>query len=267
MELRASSPYGDQPASEPLQPRGTTEKELHDELAEVEDPSAAARLAQLQADHEIIVELQLLEFDPDSDPWKEFATVLAEYGYGVFKGWLICGVAHQIAAGHAGGRGVRGLSKLPESLQLDSDDAHALAAELIEVSIEAFRSKTLLHKNPTKRWSPTGGASLKTFFIGRCLMELPDAFEKWDRRERRTLRPPDTGHDSQARQQAIERLDDVFDGAEPLIRPMFELHDQKYTYAEIADMLSAGTGRTITTSKVRTDMSRFRATARENLHP
>lgn len=261
MKLQASILSGDQPASDPLQPRGTTEPELHDELEAVEDSSRAVRLVQLEADHEIVLELQLSGFDPDSDAWTEFATVLAEYGYSVFKGWLITGVVCQIAAGHAGGRGVRGLNKLPELLQLDPDDAHALAAELMEVSIEAFRSKTLLHRDATKRWSPTGGASLKTFFVGRCLMELPDVFVKWDRRERRVLRAPDENHDAQARRQAAERLDEVFAGADPLVRTMFELHDQTYTYAEIADMLSAGTGKTITASKVRTDMSRFRAIA------
>jgi len=266
MEFRASTTSGKKPASNPLQPRGTTEEELHQELAEVEDTATADRLARLAADHEIILELQLAGFDPDTDEWKEFATVLAEYGYGVFMGWGISGVVRQMAAGHAGGRGVLGMAKLPEDLQLDRDDAHAVAAELIEVAIEAFRSKTLLHRDPSKRWSPTGGASLKTFFIGRCLMELPDVFDKWNRRERRALRPSDVDHDAQARQYAREQLDDMFVGADPLIRPMFELHDQKYTYEEIADMLSASTGKTITAKKVRTDMSRFRAAARESLH-
>lgn len=256
---------GDEPASEPLQPRGSTEAELHEELDAVEDNESAARLARLQADDEIVLELQLSGFDPDTDAWREFATVLAEYGYSVFKGWFITGVARQIAAGHAGGRGVRGLGKLPDGLQLDADDAHALAAELIEVAIEAFRSKTLLHPDSTKRWSPTGGASLKTFFVGRCLMELPDAFMKWARRERRALLAPDDGHDADARRAAAERLDEVFADTDPLVRTMFELHDQKYTYDEIADMLSAGTGRTITANKVRTDMSRFRTAAQESL--
>lgn len=263
MESRAI-PSGDEPASGPLQPRGSTEEELHDELGAVEDAETADRLARLQADHEIVLELQLSGFDPDTDAWREFATVLAEYGYSVFKGWFITGAARQIAAGHAGGRGVRGLAKLPDALQLDPDDAHALAAELIEVAIEAFRSKTLLHRNPSKRWSPTGGASLKTFFIGRCLMELPDAYVKWDRRERRALLPTDEEHDAAARRAAAERLDEVFANADPLVRSMFELQDQKYTYDEIADMLSAGTGTNITANKVRTDMSRLRATAQES---
>lgn len=264
MESRAIL-NGDEPASEPLQPRGLTEAELLDELGSVEDAESAARLARLQADHEIVLELQLSGFDPDTEAWREFATVLAEYGYSVFKGWFITGAARQIAAGHAGGRGVRGLGKLPDALQLDADDAHALAAELVEVAIEAFRSKTLLHSDPGKRWSPTGGASLKTFFVGRCLMELPDAYVKWHRRERRALRAPDDHHDGEGRRAAAERLDEVFAGTDPLVRAMFELHDQKYTYDEIADMLSAGTGRSITANKVRTDMSRFRATAQESL--
>ncbi len=264
MELRASTPSGDEPASEPLQPRATTEEELHDELAAVEDARSADRLARIEADAEIVLDLQLVGFDPDTDEWKEFALVLAEYGYGVFMGWCISGVVREIAAGHANGRGVRGLSKLPEGLQLDRDDAHAVAAELIEVSIEAFRSKTLLHDNPAKRWSPTGGASLKTFFIGRCLMELPDVFEKWERRERRALHVSEGGYDTEGRQRAIEQLHDVFDGVDPLVRPMFELQDQGYSYAEIADMLSAGTGQNITIDKVRTDMSRLRTTARSS---
>jgi hypothetical protein len=100
-------------------------------------------------------------------------------------GWTISGVVRQMAANHGRGSGVIGLSKIPEGLRLDRDDAHALVVELITTSVEAFRTKTLM--NPKRTWRPGGGASLKTYFVGRTLMELPDAYQRWRRSERAPL--------------------------------------------------------------------------------
>ena len=34
----------------------------------------------------------------------------------------------------------------------------------------------------------TGGASLKSYFVGRCLMEVPDVYARWDHDQRRRRR-------------------------------------------------------------------------------
>lgn len=100
---------------------------LHRELGEFEHLDPAKRLERI-AEHEIITLLQLQRFDPTTSEWLTVARALVEYGYAVFRAWVGVGVVRTMAASHAGGRGVIGLSKIPEGLRLDDDDAHALIA-------------------------------------------------------------------------------------------------------------------------------------------
>lgn len=36
-----------------------------------------------------------------------------------------------------------------------------------------------------RRWSPSGGASLKTYFVNGCVLQFPDIFRKWRRGQKR----------------------------------------------------------------------------------
>ena len=104
---------------------------------------------------------------------------LIAYGYSVFKGWLMRGEVHQKAA-KVGPSGVRGLSRVPRDLKLPEDDAHELAVALLEVALRRF-----LVTLRNGQWDPSRKAGLRTFFVGRCLMELPDVHEKWARERKR----------------------------------------------------------------------------------
>jgi hypothetical protein len=261
------------PSSGDLQPR-KSDPELSAGLEEFENTEAARRLQRL-VEHEIVLELQLQKFDTSTPEWRVFASALAEYGYSVFKGWLISGVVHGMAARHAGGRGVFGIEKIPEGLRLRPDDAHAVAAELVIRSIAAFRDKTLMNPNPSKRWRPDGGASIKTFFVGRCLMELPDLYQRWARQERRFARQgaryaawekegTASSHvDTEASASAAAHLERIRAMSDETTMVMFELQVAGYTYDEIAEMLSS-VGVHVTTAQVRTRISRTRAALRRH---
>ncbi len=274
MELAATDedadPLGDralQPRRRKFQPNGSHDGDFIDALAKKEATAEARRLQRL-ADREIVLTLELQGFDTSTPEWRLFAEALIEYAYSVLVGWLVTGVIYQMAAAQRNGKGVHGLNKVPDDLRLHGDEPHALATEVVIVAIRKFRVKTLMNKDPSKRWRVDGGASIKTFFIGRCLMELPDAFEKWDRTERRTRLEVDP-YDKLIGKNATDRvnleapalasaeLDRVFDGIDPLIRVMFELHQEGYTYEEIAEMLTGG-GHSTTIGQVRTKMSRAR---------
>lgn len=241
--------------------------ELFRELCRFEQLTEAQRLERL-TERNIITTLQLCNFQVSSAEWQELAQALAEYGYAVFVGWGITGALYRVAAQHAGGRGVYGLGKIPENLRLGEDNARALAAELLMVAIEAFRSKSLM--DPRRTWSPTGGASLKTYFVGRCLMELPDVYVEWDRRERRPIHDhagPDLtvddgrhGPNPADQAEASARVAELVDG-DGVIRVMFELQQAGYSLQEIAEMLTAA-GIQVSEGSIRTRMSRFRTTAR-----
>jgi hypothetical protein len=145
---------------------------------------------------------------------------------------------------------VYGHEKIPPGLQLVGDDAHELASEVVMHSIEAFRTKTLMHPNPAKRWHPGVGASLRTFFIGRSLMELPDVYVPWERRRQRDRRQLAYGADQW--EQATSRLSSARD-TEPhhkavaavtlerldvdrVALAMLQLQEDGYSYEEIAQM-------------------------------
>ena len=237
------------------------DEQLTRELQLFEHLSPAQRLERI-AEHEIMTLLQLQRFDPSTPEWITVARALVEYGYAVFCAWFATGVARSMAANHAGGRGVIGLSKIPEGLRLDDDDAHALSLELMMASVNSFRTRTLM--NPKRTWRPDGGASLKTYFIGRCLMELPDTYRRWRRAEGPAAADvpdvPDDGRmsdDPADHAIATARLREV----DPVSRAMFELQDHGYSLTEIAEILTTA-GYPNTEGSVRTRMSRVRLAAR-----
>ena len=222
-----------------------------------------------------MADLGLLQFDTETPEWHVFASALAEYGYSVMMGWIITGSIFRMAAAQRQGKGVYGLNKLPDDLRLtDRDEAHALATEVLIVAIDRFRRKTLMNPDSSKRWRIDGGASIKTFFIGRCLMELPDVYEKWNRNANRsrtslenydTLTPNDEPVSVNPQTNALDLidLDHIFDDEHPLTRVMFELHVEGYTYEEITEMLTEA-GHPTTRSQVGSNIFRTRKTAKAN---
>jgi RNA polymerase sigma factor (sigma-70 family) len=53
--------------------------------------------------------------------------------------------------------------------------------ETVAVALREFRERALVRR----LWSPDGGASLKTYFIGTCLFVFPNVFRAWQRGEDR----------------------------------------------------------------------------------
>lgn len=191
---------------------------------------------------------------------------LIEYGYAVFTGWGISGLLHQRAAAH---KGTPGANRIPETLRLDPDDAMSLAGELIVTVIDTFRAKVLAKG----KWSELGGASLKTYFVGWCLMHLPDTYVRWNRRERsggraESLDDP-TADLSKARVVDLAAVTDLQAEArieleiavaavdDPQIVQMFQLQAAGYALEAIAEILD------VTESVVRTKMSRARIRMRK----
>jgi hypothetical protein len=203
-----------------------------DALAEFEDREEAKRVERM-AEVQIVARLQATGFDPVSRDWKAFAAALVEYGYAVLVAWGVTGELAVRVAVHGGVSKAR----VPANLRLNEDDARGLAADVLMVSIDKFRAKSLT------QWSPDGGASLKTFFIGRCLLELADVYQRWYRLERR--RPPldprvDDGRfgcrpDVQAEARVI--TDQLLGDEEAKLRRILERQGDGYEIAEIAEEL------------------------------
>jgi DNA-directed RNA polymerase specialized sigma24 family protein len=225
------------------------------------ETTTQGRALERVAESEIILLLQLQKFDPHTPEWKTLRDALIEYGYAVLKAWCITGAIKSIAARARNGQGVMGVGKIPDGLRLNEDDAHALAAEVIIVAVENFRTKTLL--DPNRTWRSTGGASIKTYFIGRVLMEFPDGYRTWRNANRsfpaaNLLDNDDAEGPANTEQAVIAALEaDEALANQPVLRRIFELSSLGYTVAEIADMLTAA-GATITETTIYNRISRFR---------
>jgi DNA-directed RNA polymerase specialized sigma24 family protein len=122
-------------------------------------------------------------------------------------------------------------------VRLDQDDSQALAAEVLMVAIEKFRTKSL------RTWSSTGGASLRAYFIGCCLLVVGQVYDVWYRRERRPflLDPGNVddgrnGHRPDEEAEASVLVDQLL-ADDPDLRRVLELQDQGYSLEEIAGNL------------------------------
>lgn len=183
------------------------------------------------ADRELFKKLKACDFDEKSEAWLELAWEMCEYATGVLVPWALAGTLRSKAMKYPGG------SRLPESLDLDNHAARALVNEVLEVALPRFLTTSL------PAWDPDGGAGLATWFVNRCLLDLPDVYARWWRREHRPFPAEicviDDGRNCQRPDEEAEArvmLDQVLDD-DPELRRVLELQDAGYTREEIAEDL------------------------------
>lgn len=190
---------------------------------------AEARLT----DGEIVERLREANFDPNCPLGKRLARDLAEYGASVLMGWAMTGeLGVRVAE-----RGGLSSGRVPRTLRFEVDEAQEFIGEVLAVALRNFYSKSM------QRWAPDGGACLRTYFVGRCLMEVGGVYRRWEREQRdrheelplvddgRFAAQPDEGLE------ARELVDEVLD-RDPVVRRILELQDQGYDGAEIAKKLA-----------------------------
>jgi hypothetical protein len=128
-------------------------------------------LDRLLGDQDLLMRLQLSGYAQRE--WMPVAQEFARYGLGVLTPWIGTGRIFAKVRGRTGFR----LPPPPDGT-LDDDAANELASDTVVASLGSFL-ENVLKKN---RWDPAGGASLKTFFIGKCLWEFPNVYRQWRRR-------------------------------------------------------------------------------------
>lgn len=126
----------------------------------------------LAGDADLVATLRATEFSgPDYD-WVRDEFV--RYGLAVLAGWLKRGAIR----GKCLEKRLRGVPTTMER-EFDYDTAYELAGESVARALDPFREKVLL----PGRWDPRRGASLKTFFVGQCLIQFVDVAKAWERNE------------------------------------------------------------------------------------
>lgn len=71
-----------------------------------------------------------------------------------------------------------GVAITPEdmvTLRHSEAERDALSIDVISRAVVHFRKKAIIEQ----KWSPTGKASLRTWFIGSCALAFPRAYERW----------------------------------------------------------------------------------------
>lgn len=152
----------DRPTTTPVLAVALDEVEVDDEQARL----AAESLERRQADLEIRDDLAQADFRGPS--WDRYAWELARYGYAVVMAWLKTGeMFSQCKA--------KGCSLGSPPLEWTIDDRAGLANETVALAMNSFKQQALI----AGKWTPNGGATLKTYFIGACVFAFPNLYRKW----------------------------------------------------------------------------------------
>ncbi|MGY0064240.1 hypothetical protein ACWY4P_48745 [Streptomyces sp. LZ34] len=109
------------------------------------------------------------------DDWEYLKDPLARYAYSVLCSWISHGVIfskiERLTRIRLHGAG---------ELSKDPDAAAELSGLTVAVALKSF----LERMEQGNGWHPGGGSSLKTYFIGQCLMCFPNEYRRWLREHR-----------------------------------------------------------------------------------
>ncbi len=136
--------------------------------AEAKTIKAAENLDRLLGDAELLLRLQLSGYAQEE--WEPVATEFARYGLGVLPAWLASGKMF------AEVRRTTKVQLIPHEGGFDAETRIDLATDTVVAALPAFLE--VLKQN---RWDPAKGASLKTYFLGKCKWEFLNVYKRWQR--------------------------------------------------------------------------------------
>jgi DNA-directed RNA polymerase specialized sigma24 family protein len=142
-------------------------------LVEAASPRLADSVDRLVADFDWINQLALEQFAGPA--WEFFVEELAKYGIAVIRGWTYKGVIWERCR-------VKGLGALPAlDRPFTRDEIDELVGETVAKALHYFRNDVLMKR----KWDYRKGASLRTFFIGQCLIRFSNVYRRWHGNEER----------------------------------------------------------------------------------
>ncbi|GAA1701302.1 putative transcriptional rgulator [Mycolicibacterium murale] len=139
-----------------------------DDWLQTEHVPLAEQVDRLAADSELYRHLKLQRFDgPDYD---YFETVLARYGQAVIAGWIHQGTIETKCRE----KRLRHVPRL-EGVKFSADDIDEIVLETVAEALYFFRDRVLA----IGLWDASKGASLRTYFIGQCLIRFVAVTNRW----------------------------------------------------------------------------------------
>jgi DNA-directed RNA polymerase specialized sigma24 family protein len=136
--------------------------------AEIKAQKSVENLDRLLGDADLLLRLQLSGYADEE--WEPIATEFARYGLGVLPAWLATGKMFVEV------RKTTKVRLVPHEGGFDRETLNDLATDTVVAALPAF-----LEVLKQKRWDPAKGASLKTYFLGKCKWEFLNVYKKWQR--------------------------------------------------------------------------------------
>lgn len=100
-----------------------------------------------------------------------FRNELARYGMDVLTAWIRSGKIARLCRERGRPTSIEEL----RTMQWDTDELSELAIETVAHGIYYFYTEVL----QPGRWKPERKATLKTFFVGSCVLQFPNAYRRW----------------------------------------------------------------------------------------
>lgn len=167
----------------------------------VEDTSESARARRLEDNKAQHLSMQLEGSLGRSTTWETTVKPdLWTYGVRVLPKKIITGEIFTMMAQVKGPRAYD-LALPMFGPEMTKVEAHDLASDVVAWAVESFCG-VLLHEE--KGWRPDGGASFRTFFIGKCCHGFAGVYRKWLRQR--------------ARQLGLDDIDELFQDKVPVAR-------------------------------------------------
>ena len=131
-------------------------------------------LARREEDQELIAKLAKSNFEGPAQ--EQFEAELAAYGYPIMMAWTRTGEIVRKSA-----RNGRPLIIPSGGLGWSREDRSELSSETVARAVDFFREKVLR----AGAWDHTRGATIKTYFVGACLSQFPNVYQRWQAERRR----------------------------------------------------------------------------------
>lgn len=142
-------------------------------LVEAGYADLADNVDRLAGDVDLVTDMALANYE--GPLWEHFSNEIAKYGLAVIASW----VARKLIFERCKSKGLGGLPALGRDFT--ADEVQGLSDETVVKALHHFRRDVLMKR----RWDPRKGATLRTFFIGQCLIRFPNIYRSWVRAENR----------------------------------------------------------------------------------
>lgn len=166
-----------------------------------------------------------------------FFTELAKSAYGPLMGMLATGRVFDLCA-----RQNRPVG--PPPYDWSPDDRTELVLETVAKALQRFA----IQPSSGRGWTPRGGASIRTYFMGTCIQTFPGVYRRWQREHRSWRRAEvsddvaesvtSPGNDPQDIVVTRMTLDAELKGLDPLTAKVLTMSSLGYSHSDIARTLN-----------------------------